>query len=80
MKRKTPQPVRTYRSTEGRVEVWRNAPGDFTTFCDGEALFFRSSQAEAEHAGAMWLEEEMRAVARIAPFGFERVEFGAMGV
>lgn len=59
----TAEPVAVYRSPEGRVEVWRNGPSDFTAWLDAQPIAWCRSEDEAMHAVAMRLEEELWKVA-----------------
>ena len=60
------EPREVYASPDRRVVVYRNGPCDFTTFCDGEPEFFARRQNEAEHAGGMWLAEQVEQIRRAA--------------
>lgn len=62
-----PDPRLVWRSAEGRVEVYRWGACDYETRCDGHTLCSVRSQAEAEHAGAMWLHEQAKTAERRAP-------------
>lgn len=53
----TTEPRRVYVSPEGRAEVWRNGPGDFTGYVDGEPVAFTASQDAAEVAVGVALHE-----------------------
>lgn len=70
---RTNEPRRVYRSSEGRVEVYRNGPCDFSCFCDGELHAFARRQDEAELAGLAWLTEQAETMREIAA---NRVELG----
>ena len=57
------EPRLVWRSPEGRAEVWRNGPGDFTGYVDGEAVAFTASQDAAEVAVGVALYELMEVAA-----------------
>jgi hypothetical protein len=68
------EPRLVYRSPEGRIEVWRNGPCDFACYTDGELYAFARRQDEAEHAGAMWLAEQMPATVTYQGFTYTAAE------
>jgi hypothetical protein len=53
-----PQDRTVYESPDGRIKVVRHASRDFSLFCDGQYTKSYEFQYQAEHDGAVWLEEQ----------------------